>query len=84
MVYYVLCMLPAKWSRQTDPLRLVHPKSQRRNGTRDEHKHLDRIHRSKYVHISLKQHLISIQSFKNALFFQSERVLNIFNMVFQG
>ena len=30
-------MLPAKWIRQADPFR-------RRNGTRDEHKHLDRIH----------------------------------------
>ena len=56
-------MLPAKWSRQADPLRLAHPKSNRRNGTRDEHKHLYQVYEKQISSYFLKQHLNSVHFF---------------------
>ena len=85
--------LPAKRIRQANLFRLTQiirliisfPKSHRRNGTRDEHKHLDWICEKQICSYFLKEHLIS---FKIALcvktVFQSERVLNIFYMVISG
>ena len=47
------------------------PKSHWRNGTRDEHKHLDQIFEKKICSYFLKEHLIFFySSFKNALLFQ--------------
>ena len=37
-------LLPAKWIRKADPFRLAQISPARRNGTRNEHKHLDRIY----------------------------------------
>ena len=40
------------------------PKShRRRNGTRDEHKHLDQIYEKQMCSYSLKEHLISLKFF---------------------
>ena len=51
---YIVYILPAKWIRQAG-----------RNGTRDEHKHIDRTYYVKQICLYfLKEHLISIQFFE--------------------
>ena len=71
-------------------IRSVWPKNHRRNGTRDEHKHLDKIHEQQICPLFLMEHLISLQFKKKKIHFsvrtvfQSECVLNTFNMVISG
>ena len=62
-VFLNISMLPAKWIRQTDPFRLTQISPAQRNGTRDEHKHLDRVYEKQICSCFLKAHLISVSPF---------------------
>ena len=59
------------------------------NGSRDEHKHLDRLYEKLTCLYFHYKHIISLQLFKYALLsdrpmFLGERVLDTFNMVISG
>ena len=71
----------AKWIRlQADPDPFCLANSYRQNGTRDEHKHLNRKYEKQICSYFLNKHLISLQLFSKYTLV-SGLVLNIFNMV---
>ena len=84
--YFYLKYLCYQQNESVRRIRSDWPKSHRRNGTRDEHKHLDRIYEKQicsYGTFDFFAVLLKMQ-FSVRTVFQGERVLNIFNMVISG
>ena len=71
-------MLPAKWIRQADSFCLAQISPARRNGIRDEHKHLDRSYEKQICLYFFMEYLDRIYNKQICLYFFMEHLDRIY------